>query len=86
MVLHGHGVDEEGLVLVPLLILLNDAPGHLRVGHKAAGPLGVPLTLGVHEVLQRDDLIDAQVGVGGVAAPELGIIAMDGLGGVALVL
>ena len=62
VVLHGHRMEEERLGSIPLLVQRDDLRGHLVIGDEAALPVDPALFLGVLQVLQPDEFVDARCG------------------------
>ena len=74
MVLHGDGVEEDGGVGLGFhgLVLADDLVCHGVVGDKAGGPVVAAHLLDAVHLLEADEVVEAEVGVGRVAAPVSG--------------
>ena len=79
MVLHGDGVEEDGGVGLGLhgLVLADDLVCHGVVGDEAGGPVVAAHLLDAVHLLEADEVVEAEVGVGRVAAPVSGPEAVD---------
>ena len=79
VVLHGDGVEEDGGVGLGLhgLVLADDLVGHGVVGDEAGGPVVAAHLLDAVHLLEADEVVEAEVGVGRVAAPISGPEAVD---------